>query len=294
MTLSIEAPAKLNLGLRILGLRPDGFHDIRSLFQTISLCDELHLDVEQDGSGTVRLKCEADDVPADNTNLVWKAAESFLAASGLKIDISIVLTKHIPSRAGLGGGSSDAASTLLALKRLTGSEVDLQPLAASLGSDVPFFLLPARTALVEGRGERLSPAAAIPFHAVLIHPEVEVSTPWAYRTWDSETEPCSLTDKGINAHYSALSAAWHEGKPFPQDLRNDFLPLLEKRFSEVERPVRFLRDSGVDWGLSGSGPTLYALFMTEEEALRFSRELPRETVFSLCRSAEAAGASSNW
>lgn len=291
--ISLAAPAKLNLGLRILGKRPDGYHDILSLLQSISITDEVVIDTT-DGQGIIDLECSADIVPADGSNLAWRAAELFLSATGLMIDVHITLHKRIPVRAGLGGGSSDAAAVLLGLRRISGIELDLHPLATAIGSDVPFFLLPDGTALVEGRGEHLTPSRTAPFHALLIHPGVEVPTPWAYGLWDNAAGDSSLTDKGIRAHCSALSAAWHEGKPYPQDLRNDFLPLLEKRFPEIEKPVRFLRDSGVDWGLSGSGPTLYALFRTEHGALRFSEELPGETVFSLCRSAEAAGASSNW
>lgn len=290
MNLRLRAPAKLNLGLRILGVRPDGFHDIRSVFQEISLADMILLRTEA-GCGRISLCCPGSCLPEDGGNLAWKAAESFLSATGLGLDVSMEVHKRIPLYAGLGGGSSDAASVLTGLAEATGADIDLAPLAESLGSDVPFFLK-GGAALVEGRGERLSPLPAIRFHAVLLHPRIRVSTPWAYAEWDLRS--ASLTGRGPVEHDSALSAAWHEGKPFPHGLWNDFLPLLEERFPEIAALARFLRGSCESWGLSGSGPTLYALFRTELQAERFSEELPGGIPFTMCRSAEAAGASSNW
>jgi 4-diphosphocytidyl-2-C-methyl-D-erythritol kinase len=290
LTVEVKAGAKINLGLRILNKRADGFHSIRSVFQEISLHDTLRISV-QPGNGDISLSCSTDEIPVDKTNLAWIAAEAFLKSSGFSLDVEIELEKNIPSRAGLGGGSSDAAAVLRGLTELTGAgDIDPHSTAISIGSDVPFFLK-GGAALVEGRGERITPIPAIPFHCVLIHPDVSVSTPWAYNSWDREIST-SLTNNTMIEHDSASSAVWHEGKPFPHNLRNDFLPLLEKHYPEIAELVQFLKDSRCDnWGLSGSGPTFYALFRTLGGAFRFSETLPGN--FTLCRTAETAGASSN-
>ncbi|MEN8208751.1 MAG: 4-(cytidine 5'-diphospho)-2-C-methyl-D-erythritol kinase [Candidatus Fermentibacteria bacterium] len=290
MNVTLKARAKINLGLRILGRRPDGFHNIRSVFQEISLYDILRISIKP-GNGLISLSCSAGEIPSDSSNLAWKAADAFLDSTGESLDVNIELEKNIPSRAGLGGGSSDAAAVLSGLSRLTGiSSIDLHEIAGTLGSDVPFFL-GGGAALVEGRGERISEIPALFFHAVLIHPKVRVSTPWAYSAWDMDMST-SLTNNTMIKHYSPSSAVWHEGKPFPHNLRNDFLPLLEKHYPEIAELAQFLTDSECkDWGLSGSGPTFYALFSQKDRAQGFSRTL--HTDFTICRSAETAGASSN-
>ena len=285
-----RACAKINLGLEILGLRRDGYHDIRSVFQEITLHDTVTIEIVE-GSGKVSLTCSSSEIPSGETNLAWRAAELFQRLFDKKLDISIELEKRIPSKAGLGGGSSDAAAVLRGLSELKGVDPEsLVEASAELGSDVPFFMT-GGTALVEGRGERISRMTGIPFHAVLIHPNSSVSTPWAYELWDEESNTY-LTDRGLIRHYSASSAVWHEGKPFPLELRNDFLPLLEKHIPEIAEVSRYLANTKCsNWGLSGSGPTIYVLFRTAGEACDFSRRLQWD--FTICRSAETAGASSN-
>ncbi len=287
---TLKARAKINLGLRILGRRPDGFHDIRSAFHEISLCDNLRIS-KKPGNGTISLSCSTADIPSDSSNLAWKAADAFMNRTAKLLDVTIELEKNIPSCAGLGGGSSDAAAVLKGLSLLTGtSNIDLIKIAETLGSDVPFFIK-GGAALIEGRGFRLSEIPLILFHAVLIHPNVRVSTPWAYSAWDRDMST-SLTNNTMIRHYSPSSAVWHEGKPFPHNLRNDFLPLLEKHFPEIAELAQFMTDSQCEnWGLSGSGPTFYALFKDKNRADRFSKTLHGN--FTLCRSAETAGASSN-
>ncbi len=289
MIVSRQAGAKLNLGLRILGRREDGFHDIRSIFQEITLSDEIEVSISR-GSGNVTVEAMG-DAPSGPENIAWKAASLFLDVSGQELDITVRIEKGIPSRAGLGGGSSDAACVLKSLAELTGrTDMDLVRLSRELGSDVPFFIN-GGAALVEGRGELLTPVPAVPFSAVLIHPQVQVSTPHAYEMWDREMGRY-LTNSNMIRHYSASSAVWHEGKPFPHDLRNDFLPLLEKHIHEVAEVAEFLREAQCrNWGLSGSGPTFYVLFESSSDALSFSRTLHWNN--SICRSSDTAGASSN-
>ncbi len=288
--ITLKARAKINLGLSILGRRSDGFHDIQSVFQEISLCDILSISIKP-GNSVISLSCSDSEIPSDSSNLAWKAAEAFLSSTGEALDVSIELEKNIPSRAGLGGGSSDAAAVLKGLSQLTGiSDIDLNEIARTLGSDVPFFIT-GGAAFIEGRGELISEIPAVPFHAVLIHPKVRISTPWAYSAWDRDTST-SLTINTMIQHYSPSSAVWHEGKPFPHNLRNDFLPLLEKHYPEIAELAKFMTETKCEnWGLSGSGPTFYALFRQKSGARSFSRTLHRD--FTLCRSAETAGASSN-
>lgn len=291
MTLVLEARAKINLGLRVLGKRPDGFHNIRSIFQEISLSDKIRISIKP-GNGRISFSCTANDIPADSTNLAWMAASAFLLGTGELIDVDIRLEKNIPSGSGLGGGSSDAATVLKGLTQLTGRrDFDLFKVAAKLGSDVPFFIR-GGAASVEGRGELISDIPVIPFHVVLMHPSTRVSTKWAYSRVLDENTSTSLTNNTIIKHYSSSSAVWHEGKPYPHNLRNDFLPLLEKHFPEIAELAQFLRNSQCsNWGLSGSGSTLYALYKSESGARCFSETLHGN--FTLCRTAETAGASSN-
>ncbi|RKZ08440.1 4-(cytidine 5'-diphospho)-2-C-methyl-D-erythritol kinase [Candidatus Fermentibacteria bacterium] len=288
--ITLKARAKINLGLSILGRRSDGFHDIQSVFQEISLCDILSISIKP-GNSVISLSCSDSEIPSDSSNLAWKAAEAFLSSTGEALDVSIELEKNIPSRAGLGGGSSDAAAVLKGLSQLTGiSDIDLNEIARTLGSDVPFFIT-GGAAFIEGRGELISEIPAVPFHAVLIHPKVRISTPWAYSAWDRDMST-SLTINTMIRHYSPSSAVWHEGKPFPHNLRNDFLPLLEKHYPEIAELAKFMTETKCEnWGLSGSGPTFYALFRSKSGVRSFSRILHRD--FTLCRSAETAGASSN-
>ena len=290
MSLTLRAPAKINLGLRILGRRSDGFHDLRGVFQEIDLADEIRIDIRP-GTGEISLECTDPDIPSGRENLVWKAAEAVLDSSEGCFDVKMKLRKRIPSRAGLGGGSSDAAAVLKTLASHAGIDSgSMISIACRLGSDVPFFLS-GGAAMVEGRGERITPIPMIPFHAVLIHPKVEISTPWAYDLWDRESKPYLTTSRQIR-HYSASSAVWHEGKPYPHDLRNDFLPLLEEHIPEIAELSRFLGESKVrNWGLSGSGPTFYTLFRTAQQACDLLKGLRWE--YTCCRSAGSAGASSN-
>ena len=290
MIVTLQARAKINLGLRILDKRPDGFHNIRSVFQEISLCDILHISIKP-GNGVISLSCSTSEIPSDSSNLAWKAADAFLSRTGELVDVEIELEKNIPSCAGLGGGSSNAASVLKGLSQLTGiKNISLSKIAETLGSDVPFFIR-GGAAVIEGRGELLSEIPVIPFHAVLLYPGLRISTAWAYNAWDNNIS-ASLTNNTMIRHYSASSAVWHEGKPFPHNLRNDFLPLLEKHFPEIAELAHFMTESQCEnWGMSGSGPTFYALFRKKSRALCFSKTLQGN--FTLCRSAETAGASSN-
>ena len=284
--ITVKAPAKVNLGLRILGRRPDGYHDIHSLFCPVTLCDLISVSATRH-RGTISLRASGIPVPEGPSNIVWKAAALFIEATGAEMGVEIGLHKEIPSPGGLGGGSSDAAAVLLAMAALSGDWGQLDSLALELGSDVPFFLGDG-AALVGGRGERLTPVTIPAFHAVLVDPGDAVPTPWAYGLWDS----AHLTEPRVPCDVSGLiTAQWHEGKPYPVDLRNDFFPLLSERLTGIGRVSEALSGVTGDWGLSGSGPVAYGLFRSRREAgkaakvLRdsFTRVYTAESLFTLGR-----------
>lgn len=180
--MTIQANAKVNLVLRVLGKRPDGFHEIETLMVPISLADEL--DVSIFPGGGIEILCDEPGVPDDPTNLAWRAAEVFAQHTRLTFKTRISLRKQIPHGAGLGGGSSDAAAVLKALDSLHGTrlgEGTLENLAASIGSDIPFFIR-NRPAWCRGRGEIMEDAPSdTRLHLLLFKPPFPVSTAWAYR-----------------------------------------------------------------------------------------------------------------
>ncbi len=290
-SLVVRAHAKLNLGLRITGLRPDGFHSIESVFSQVSLYDQLTVELTGE-PGVVALKCTGIPSPRDEGNIVWRAVELFRKATGNNSGVALSLHKNIPSPGGLGGGSSDGAAVLTAMKELTGNTVDLMKTAEALGSDVPFFLTGFPSALVRGRGELVTPCTLPDYHAVLVNCMEEIPTPMAYRLWDEHSG--HLTGAGPVNHYTALNfGVWHEGKPFPVELGNHFLPVLSKRYRGVAETAADLAEISYDWGLSGSGPVFYALFAREAEAMEAEERLRGKYPWVFrCRSRQI-GASSN-
>jgi 4-diphosphocytidyl-2-C-methyl-D-erythritol kinase len=183
-TISLTAPAKINLSLRILGKRPDGFHELETLLAPIGLADTIEV---SHGTGHgITLTCNDPELPTDSNNLCVKAAEAFRVATGLDHGIAITLLKRIPHGAGLGGGSSDAAAVLKGLNELFDEPLvneELHQIAASLGSDVPFFLT-SGPAWCRGRGEILEEATAPPKrNLLLIKPPFPVPTAWAYKKY---------------------------------------------------------------------------------------------------------------
>lgn len=184
MSLEKQSPCKINLLLNVLGKRPDGFHELETIMQPVRIFD--HLSFSRTGAA-IELACSEPALPTDSRNLVYRAAAAFLESAGIREGVRIHLDKRIPLAAGLGGGSGNAATTLLGLNELFGCPLDsarLHVLAAALGSDVPFFLQ-TRPALATGRGEQLQPQAE--FNAlrgaalVLVHPGFGIATNWAYQ-----------------------------------------------------------------------------------------------------------------
>lgn len=179
--ISLKAPAKINLFLEILGKRDDGYHEIETVMQEIDLVDNLQFEEIREG---VKLKCNNKNIPSDENNLVCKAANLIVNKCGIKKGVLISLEKNIPVGAGLGGGSSDAATTLKALNSLWKiglSDVDLMEFAARLGSDIPFFIK-GKTALCSGRGENITPIEVkSEMNYLIIFPHINISTTTIYR-----------------------------------------------------------------------------------------------------------------
>src|SRR5439155_21303293 len=193
MTIEMQAmhvfpPAKINLSLKILGRRDDGFHEIETLIAPISLCDEMKIEKNEGG---IEFHCDDPSVPKGDDNLAIRAAKAFFAATKLKPAVLIELKKKIPHGAGLGGGSSDAASTLLALNQLFGMNLtrdELAKLGSTIGSDIPFFIFES-AAMCKGCGELVTPVKLGERLAIfLLKPGFIVPTEWAYLRWQSSQE----------------------------------------------------------------------------------------------------------
>ncbi|TFE66610.1 4-(cytidine 5'-diphospho)-2-C-methyl-D-erythritol kinase [Methylacidiphilum sp. Yel] len=246
------APAKINLGLRILGKRQDGYHEIRTLMAPISIGDNIYIELTESG---IELETSGHfDVPKDANNLAFKAALLFLSHYSIRTGLKIKLTKVIPPGAGLGGGSSDAATVLFSLKELFGikDSIDsLFQLAAQLGSDVPFFLL-KKPALCTGRGEKLQPATIhYPRKGILFYPGFPIQTPWAYRKYRE------LLDHGV----------LHPPDPETIDQPlNDLEQVVFSKYLWLGTLKNWLigRFHPELCLMSGSGSSLFALFRQED------------------------------
>jgi 4-diphosphocytidyl-2-C-methyl-D-erythritol kinase len=288
----IRSYAKINLTLRVLGRRPDGYHDLRTVFQTVALHDTLTLAPRR---GPFVLTCATPSVPLDDSNLIAKAAAALWRAigrAGAPHGVAIALTKRIPLQAGLGGGSSNAAATLRALAsiwRARLSDADLLAIAASLGADVPFFLR-GGTALGVDRGDRTYRLPDFPPASVaIVLPDFGVSTADAYR-WFAETR--GATDAGgdlieagkahrmtrparrLRATAATLPAGW----PYPaEETTNDLERPVINRYPEIGAiKRRLLREGAVYAAMSGSGSAVFGLFSSQAAADRATRRRPRE------------------
>ncbi len=256
-TLFEPAYAKLNLTLDVLGKRDDGYHDIKTIMQTVSIRDDIEIDI---GTGKPwKLFCSREEIPADETNLAWKAAEVYLDAMGKDPEgLEIRITKRIPSQAGLGGGSADAAAVLRALNRHYGDPLSILALAelgASVGSDVPFCTL-CGTAVAEGRGERLRKLPDMPKCIfVICKPGFSVSTPELYRKID---EAVIGKRPDHNAMESALLAG--DLEKITQNLYNVFDPLVTAEHLELNYIKSIFNSYGsLGQQMTGSGSAVFAV-----------------------------------
>jgi 4-diphosphocytidyl-2-C-methyl-D-erythritol kinase len=267
MRLCVPAFAKVNWMLEVLGRRPDGYHEIRTVLQTIDLTDELVFDRADEG---IVLTCSHPDVPTGEANLVFRAAQLLQRVQGGRAGARIHIEKRIPVAAGLGGGSSDAAVTVLALARMWELELEsevLFELGRALGSDVPFFFL-GGTALGIGRGDEVYPLPEIGTVSLLLaHPGFAIPTVWAYQQLTKRDGPSNIS-LCSRAWYRAVRACEGGQKALPLSeivARNDFEDVVRARYPELARGLDRMRELGAyAAGLSGSGPTIFGVFDNEE------------------------------
>jgi len=287
--IALKAYGKINLELAVLGRRPDGYHELRTIFQTISLADRLEVRLSP-GRREVRLETTGCEVPAGKSNLAVQAAESALAELKLRARIEITLDKRIPPASGLGGASSDAAAVLRAVALLSGRRLPadrLLRLAAALGSDVPFFLYGGR-AIGLGRGEEVYPLPEESRrHCVLFFPGEGMSTAEAYLSlkrppltpqtagpridWADEINLfCSAVNESLE---SASNAKRRSGGSY-RKIGNDFEPPVFRRFPVLAQAKKILLQAGAEAAsLSGSGSAVYGLFRESSDARRAAQQL---------------------
>ena len=271
LRLSVRAHAKVNLDLRVFGAREDGYHELRTVFQSIELHDVITC---VDRPGPFTLKSKASAIPLDNTNLVWKSAAALwkaLGRPGEPSDTLVTIEKNIPVEAGLGGGSADAAASLLAFARLWGGAPVslLREVAAGVGSDVPFFLS-GGTALGLGRGEEIYPLVDLPVHwVVIVRPAFGVSTAEAY-TWYDEDRAAGLKEP---RELQVLPVPWPSRAA---QMVNDLEPPVMRRHPEVADIKAELKAGGaVAASMSGSGSSVFGLFRTRPAAARMLKPLAK-------------------
>jgi len=272
-SLRVRCPAKINLGLWILGRRADGYHEIDTILQTVAHEDELLL---SPGPPGLRLETRGLRIPGPGPNIVERAW-ALLELDGLLpqgAGIHARLTKRIPAGAGLGGGSSDAAGFLVGVNRLLGlalPESDLERLCALLGADVT-FLLRGGTARATGRGERVRHLCPVSrTWVVLATPPVAISTTWAY-----EQVRNRLTPKGSFANLLAAAIAKGDWDGVVDAMRNDFEDVILPQYPEIAELKRLLRSNGAAASqLAGSGSTVFGIAKTREEACRAASSVDR-------------------
>lgn len=267
----VRAHAKVNLDLRVLGTRPDGFHELRTVFQSLDLHDTITC---VSRPGPFSIACRTPGVPLDNTNVVWKSAAELWKESGRSgepRDVKITIKKQIPVQAGLGGGSANAAAALMALARLWGGApiAFLRELAARIGADVPFFLS-GGTALGLGRGEEIYPLVDLPPHwVVIVRPPYGVSTAEAY-AWYDEDRAAGLREP---RELQVLPVPWPTRAA---QMINDLEPPVVRRHPEIGALRTALRDAGaVAAAMSGSGSAVFGLFKSRAAAKRVLRPLSK-------------------
>ena len=275
--ITVFAPAKINVVLRILDRRPDGFHNLWSIMQTVALEDEVYIKICADRQD-IQLRCDAAQLAADQSNLVYRAAAEVLARAHQSIGLDVELRKRIPMGAGLGGGSSDAAATIIGLNRLLRLEwspTQMADAGQSLGSDVPFFLF-APSAFVAGRGETVRPVDVEGRRwVVLVNPGFGVNTKWAYqqlaatRTAVRPLLPVQQElDRQSKLSWTQMVAA----------AENDFESPVFAAHGKLREIKQSLQAYGAEIALlSGSGATVFGVFENEARARQAQAQFTKET-----------------
>ncbi len=285
---SLTAPAKINLYLEIIGDRSDGYHELAMVLQSIELADQVEL--RSSGTEEIRIHCDDPQVPLDETNLAYKAARlmvqefpnSFAQYGGLEITID----KRIPVAAGLAGGSSNAAAVLVGINlmwHLGLTQPELQTLAAKIGSDIPFCIA-GGTAIATGRGEQLDYLKSLDSLFVILakYRNLSISTPWAYQTYRQKfgstyvRDPATIKSRTMEIHSGSLvQAIVHDNSPqIGQLLHNDLEKVALPEYPQIQKLKQGFQKAGVlGTMMSGSGPTVFALCETEQEAWRVTEEV---------------------
>ena len=288
----VRANAKLNLHLEVLGKRQDGYHALRSVFQKVPLFDDLSVGLI-DGNGECQVRCSSMDLPDENT--LTKAYKGFCSVSGINASVRVDLDKKIPSGAGLGGGSSDAASFLRALNQMFDyplSEEDLYRVALSVGSDVPFFLFDD-CAVVMGRGEKIYPIASRKdLSFVLVYPGVHSSTAEAYELVDvfaskkkiffGVTESFDIVEKTDEQIVRELEKVYCK-KVSEWNFFNSFTEPLGKKYPEIKDIITAFETLGADFAeMTGSGSVVFGVFEDRISAENAYRKLCDNWQYCYC------------
>lgn len=262
--IKIKAPAKVNIALDVLGVREDGYHEMRMINHTVALADELHFSLEDTG---IVLSCSDPKIPVDAGNIVWRVAECLKTQFGVEAGVAIAIDKHIPSEAGLAGGSADGAAALLGLNRLWGLGLSLRELCAigaKIGADIPYCCFKG-TALVTGIGEIITPLKPLNrLSVVLVKPDIDIATPWAFRQLDAGK---NTRHPDIDGVISAIELEDYDA------LRVCSGNAFETAVFEIYPEIRDIKEKMYDCGavfsvMSGSGSTVIGYFEAEAAARR--------------------------
>lgn len=283
---SLIAPAKINLYLEILGVRPDGYHELAMVLQSIDLADQIHLSASS--TDTIRVRCEHPQVPTDKSNLAYKAAElmavQFPDAFAQYGGVEITIDKRIPVAAGLAGGSTDGAAVLVGLDllwQLGLTQSQLQELAAQLGSDVPFCVA-GGTAIATGRGDQLSPLPSLENLYVVLgkYHSLTVSTAWAYQTYRQHAgsnvadKPTFESRMAVHSGPMVKAIIHEDAREIGQRLHNDLEQVVLPKYPQVLQLRQAFQDTGVLGAMmSGSGPTVFALCESYDQAQQSQQQV---------------------
>ena len=275
MKISVKAAAKINLTLDITGKRPDGYHELSTVMQSVGLYEYVTL--ETNDSAVVTLDCDKAGIPCDDTNIASKCARAFYDKTGVPFSgLHISIQKNIPAQAGLAGGSADGAAVLVGLNKMNGeplSEDDLIALGGTVGADIP-FCIKGGTVLAQGIGERLTLIAPIPdCNIVIVKPSVGISTAQAYGAVDSVGFTRAPSTEKLIANLGSV-------KGIAENLRNDFEDALD--IAELKALTDVLKrfDGCLGACMSGSGSAVFAIFEEENAAVECVREMAAKYEFA--------------
>ncbi len=280
-SITLLSPAKINLTLEVLGVRADGYHEIRSIIQPVSLFDEVSIKVEE-GEG-IEIESSGVSIPSGKDNLAYRAAELFFQKSGVNLKTKIFIKKKIPLGAGLGGGSGNAAAVLIGLNRITKalSEDDLFKIGPKIGADVPFFIR-SLTATMEGIGEKIRILKEFPIlHYVILCPNLQTSTQQVYKKWDelNSADQNKITSSQDNLEECIKKFTDKKGElPLQNDLEEPAVSL----HPEIASYKQILTSLDVKSAqMTGSGSAVYAVFRSEDEAFEIYDYLKTSPTFQV-------------